>query len=169
MARRRSGSGRVLDMKQWSAILANDQAISTAGTFKGNFLQFAEPSTILRCRGYVQAALDASKQVADTMSIAFALGIVSSDAAAAGGGSLPDPFGEPEYPWLWWGSMTLRSDIAAGEEAYGSSVQILEVDTKAMRRMKPGQSLIWVAESATVSGAPVTNVTFGFTRVLIGT
>jgi len=166
----RGHRGRTIDYKGWLGIAALDApSITTATTSKGASLAFTAPATILRCRGYVQANFDATQQIADTMGIAFGLGIVSSDAVAAGAGSLPDPFGDADYPWLWWQSMFLRSEIAAGVHAWGLSAQRIDVDTKAMRRVKPGQSLVMVFETATVVGAPVTAITVGFMRVLIGT
>ena len=113
--------------------------------------------------------MDATMQVGDTIAFAFGLGIVSTDAFTAGAASFPDPFGDVDYPWLWHGTMFLRSELAAGVNAWGMSAQRLEVDTKAMRRFKPSESLGWIVESATVAGAPATEVTVGFTRVLIGT
>ena len=113
--------------------------------------------------------MDQSKQVGDRIRLTFGLGIVSTDAATLGSTAVPDPGGEPDYPWLWWGTMDLLSYLAVGNESWGTSRQIVDVDTKAMRRFKPGQSLIWIVEAASVSGAPVTDVIFHQTRVLIGT
>ena len=170
MARRRSSGGRVLDMKQWSDVPRSTASIATATTTLGaGVLAFAEPATILRCRGFFQASLNASQQVGDTIALTIGLGIVSTDAATVGAGSMPDPGGEPEYPWLWWGSMFLRSYLAVGVNAWGISAQRLEIDTKAMRRVKPGQSLVVVVESAGVTGAPTTDLDFGQIRVLVGT
>jgi len=169
MARRR-GSGRVIDMKQWSFLPAGDQAISVAGITLSSQSDFLEPGTILRSRGYVQASMDASKQVNDTIGVAFGLGIVSTDAATLGSTAMPGPFSDPQYPWLWFGTMFLRANLASGQdEAWGVSQQRLEVDTKAMRRFKPKESLVWVIETASLAGGPATNITTGFTRVLIGT
>jgi len=167
---RRGNSGRVIDFKAWLGMAATDISVGSAQTNLGSSLAFTAPGTILRCRGYVQAAMDATKQVDDTIGLAFGLCIASTEAVAAGAASVPDPFDEVEYPWLWWGSMFLRSSTTTTEgNAWGTTAQRLEVDTKAMRRFKPEQSLVWVVQSATVSGAPATDVTMGFTRVLIGT
>ncbi len=129
----------------------------------------AIPATILRCRGYVQAYLDATRQVGDIMVVTAALGIVSTDAFNLGATAFPDPADEPAYPWLWWGQMTLESTLAAGDDAWGLSAQRLEVDTKAMRRWKPDETLTWVFQTTQVAGAPVTIIVNSDTRVLIGT
>jgi len=168
MARR--GSGKTIDYKEWTGMNFSDQTAAADGTLIGaGLISFAVPATILRARGFVQASFDATQQVGDRMRVTWGLGIVSTDAATLGATAVPDPAGEPEYPWLWWGSMLLRSELAAGVNAWGLSAQRLEVDTKAMRRVKPGQSLVWVMEAASTAGAPATLFEFGQTRVLIGT
>ncbi len=174
MALRRSGQtigrrGRTIDFKQWASIPALGTAITGDGTFQGGSVAFAVPATILRCRGFVQAAFASGVQVGDDMNINFGLGIVSTDAFAAGAGSMPDPAGEPEYPWLWWQEVFLNSEQVEEPVSWGPGALRLDVDTKAMRKVKPGESLVWVGEATQSLGAPEVNVDFGRTRVLIGT
>ncbi len=167
MARR--GSGRVIDFKSWLTRLRSETSISVVGTsMAAGVLSFTGPGTILRCRGFVQAHFDSTAQISDTMTLTFGLGLVSTDAAVVGSSAMPDPGGNSDYPWLWWGSMRLRSELAAGPSAWGISAQRLEIDTKAMRRIKPEQTLVLVVEAASASGAPETVIEFGQTRVLIG-
>ena len=167
MARRRGG-GKVIDFKTWALIPASSASITTNTTTSGNGLTSSQTSTILRCRGYVQGMLDATKQVGDQMILTFGLGLISSDAFAVGATAFPDPDGDGSYPWLWWGQMTLRSELAAGAESWGTSAQRLEVDTKAMRRFNADKTLVWVVQSTSAAGAPATNINIGTTRVLIG-
>ncbi len=101
------------------------------------------------------------------MRLIFGLGIISFSAFAAAG--TPDPGTDDDYPWLWWGEHRLESFEAAAQSAYGYTVAMTVVDTKAMRKVKPGESLFWVCQSASAAGAPVTLIDFGQTRVLIGT
>ena len=133
----------------------------------------AVPATLLRFRGFVQAAFDATVQVADILELTFALGIVSTDAFTAGSGSVPDPGGEPEYPWIWWQNIRLDATSVQASSTvqtpWGPGAMRLEVDSKAMRRIKPGQSVCWVVQSRAQAGAPVVNIHMGQTRVLIGT
>ena len=107
-------------------------------------------------------------QAGDEMRVIFGLGIISTDAFGLGPTAFPDPGGEPEYSWLWWATMHLEAFAATAREQYGTSSQILQVDTKAMRKIRPGESLVWIAQTAGAAGAPVTVVTFGQTRVLLG-
>ena len=158
-----------IDFKEWVGIPSLSTAQVADTTVLGGSLAFAIPATILRVRGAVQAAMDSTMQIADEMEITWGLGIISSDAFAAGAGSVPDPAGEIEYPWLWWGTMFLRSEIAAGLNNWGTSAQRLEVDTKAMRKVKPGQSLAWILQTSATVGAVAVNMDFHKSRVLIGT
>ncbi len=162
------GRGRTIDFKEWDCVPSVNANVSTATTTLFGGLAFLRPSTILRARGYVQASFDATVQVGDLIRLTFGLGIVSDDAFNLGATAMPDPAGECEYPWLWWGEMLLRSELAAGPGSWGIPAQRLEVDTKAMRRVKPQQTLAWIVESTDVAGAPVTNVDCGQLRVLIG-
>ncbi len=169
MARRFIRQGKKIDFKSWAAIPSLQTGFSTETTIIGGSLAFSGPATILRCRGGILARLDATKQVGDLMKVTTAIGIVSSDAFAAGAGSVPDPASEPEYPWLWWNSFTLSSQIAAGTDDFGLSVRAVEVDTKAMRKIKPGESLLWVMQSSASAGSLATSIFFEQTRVLVGT
>ncbi len=167
MARR----GRVIDFKEWRLLAGATQTFSTVGTRVASaVLAFTAPATILRIRCHdILLMLDSTQQVGDTIILTLGLGIVSSDAAALGATALPDPGAEAEYPWLWWGQSVLRSEVAAGVNDRGSSMYRFGVDSKAMRRVKPGQSLLWVIEASGLAGAPVTLIDVCSTRVLVGT
>ncbi len=113
---------------------------------------------------------DETQQLNDEMILTWGLGFVSTDAFASGVGAMPDPAGEVDYPWLWWGQMHLLSLEANTQPgAWGITAQRLEVDTKAMRKFKPGQSLAWILQIGGSVGAPSVELNFGLTRVLIGT
>ncbi len=166
MARR---PGKTIDFKQWRSIASTNFTGSVNAVFVGPRMDFVDPATILRARSKYMVLFDPTKQVADQMTVTLALGVVSTDAAGLGSTAMPDPVSDSDYPWLWWGTTVLESQIAAGEDAFGSTVQLVEVDTKAMRRVKPKQSLVWVAEMSGAAGAPVTKVFMHQTRVLVGT
>ncbi len=174
MAFRRGGHvgqrvAKKIDFKQWANIPAVGLSISTSGTNIGGSLVFLVPATILRFRGRLQMQFDATQQAGDEMVLTFGLGVISSDAFDAGGGSVPDPAGEPEYPWLWWGAFHLHSELTLGQNQWGTNNQVVDVDSKAMRKIKPGQSLAWVVQSVAITGAPETLIDFLQARVLIGT
>ncbi len=163
MARR---SGKTIDYKQWSGLPGINLDSAAAATLAGGSLAFAAPATILRVRGMVMVNQDGATDGA-TQFVTMGLGIVSTDAVAAGAASLPDPGDEPEYPWLYWLSVPLRSAIISGSTVgdIASSARI-ELDTKAMRRVKPGQSLVMVYQTTTASAVDINQ---GQLCVLLGT
>ncbi len=170
----RTRPGKKIDFKQWSSIPGLILSSAAGGLLQGGSLAFLAPATILRCRGYVQAMFDETAQPGDQAVLTYGLGIVSSDAFAAGAASMPDPAGEPEYPWLWWGEIFLESRWATGAgnpqpAGWGPDRMRLDVDTKAMRKVKPGESLMWAIEVVSVAGGPQIEHRIGQTRVLIGT
>ncbi len=162
--------GRTIDRKEWLAIGGLSAGVSTATTLIGGIFTPGLPVTILRCRcPHIYAFMDNTRQAGDTLELTFGLGIVSQDAGALGATAMPDPAAEPDYPWLWWGSMFLDSDEAAVVNSWGPQAQIIhDIDTKAMRKMKPRESLVWVAQSASVTGAPAVRFQIAQTRVLVG-
>ena len=99
-------SGRIIDYKAWDAIPSLATDVSTDTTIQGGAIAFTQSATILRCRGFVQASFDETAQVGDLLVLIWGLGIISKDAFAAA--ATPDPASDPEYPWLWWGSMELH-------------------------------------------------------------
>ena len=70
----------------------------------------------------------------------------------AGAGSMPDPSAEPEYPWIWFGETMLYSPNANFADPMIN--QRLEIDSKAMRKFKPGQALTIIAQYVNLVGTP---------------
>ena len=168
----RSG-GRKIDFKQWNAAPGLISSIGSDATILGGGLAFTFPATLLRFRGYVSAMLDETQQVGDLIVVTFGLAIITSDAFTAGSGSVPDPATEPEFPWIWWKEMRLDSfatlTTAIGPAGYGPASQRYEVDSKAMRKIKPGETLCMIIQTTNAAGAPATLLDIGQLRVLIGT
>ena len=170
MARRIVRVGKKIDYKEWGAIPFLSRDESTVATFQGAAVAFGDPATLLRCRGYVEAAFDETAQAGDEALITFGLGFISSDAFAAA--ATPDPLAEPNYPWVWWGQIFLEQFIVGTSHTahpWGPAAQRMEVDSKAMRKISPQTSLAWQAEVSVATGAPTIAITFGSTRFLFGT
>ena len=163
--------GKKIDFKQWIGLPGLSDSQTAAGTIIGGSLAFAIPATILRIRPVrLYAAFDATQQAGDTMDLAFAIGIASTDAVTLGATAIPDPQGEVEFPWLWWGAFALRSFVnAQPSDSWGVNGQLLESDTRAMRKVKPGESLFWAIQLSGATGAPVTLIEIEQARVLVGT
>ena len=161
--------GRTIDFKQWTAIPGGSLNLSANGTSGGpGLLAFSIPATILRVRGHVHVAMLAGGLTAtDEAEVVFGLGIFSSDAVALGSTALPDPSAEAEYPWMWYGEATMYSPNA---DFGDPRIQVhIPIDTKAMRKVKPAESLTMVAQYVNSSGIPGLRVIYSQLRVLIGT
>ena len=172
MARRHAVSrGRKIDFKQWIAAPGLLETLTTAVTRVSGSLAFLEPGTILRWRGYFSAFMDESGATAgDRMVITVGIGIFSTDAVTVGENAMPDPADEPEYPWVWWKEFSLHTEVAAGPSGgWGIQAQRYDIDSKAMRRIKPGESLVLVFQTTNLVGAPTVNIDVGQLRVLVGT
>ncbi len=164
-------AGRVIDFKQWFSTPSLVAEVTTNGNTLGGAINFLEPATILRVRGAIHTQFDESVQVGDRMRITAALGIISTDSFNSGSANVPDPAGEPEYPWLWWDSWVHEATLTSGVpgSTWGPGAPRAVVDTKAMRRMKPSQSLVTIVETSEAIGAPTVQIHIGQMRTLIGT
>ncbi len=142
----RSRSGRRADYEWTGACgevdavdLAESTNVSTSGIV---FVDFVAPFTIARIRGHIFCQLDATA-TDERAIIAWGIGIVSTDARQAG--STPDPSDEPDFPWMWYGYSTITSLAETAASPQGMFHR-LEVDTKAMRKVKPGQSVVLLGQ-----------------------
>ncbi len=78
---------------------------------------------------------------------AYGLGIVSDEAFAAGAASIPRPFDDDD--WAGW----LVHGFYGGHLEFQSGVGIMMsldpvvIDSKAMRKVGPNETLVWVVES----------------------
>jgi len=114
--------GKKIDFKQWDAIPSLSTEVSTDVTTLGGAISFAIPATILRARGYVQAIFDETQQAGDEIIFTAGLGIITTDNFDGGVTGVPDPAGEPEFPWLWWGQIKLEAFAAAAENVWALSL-----------------------------------------------
>ncbi len=158
--------------KHWHAISRANFALTATGTSAGNSLALTGPWTVLRMLAdYIINFTAGSTIVADDQAvISLGIGVVSSDAFAAGAGSLPDPGGEPEYPWLYWAQFNLNAIEATPEQVTNDVGAIRRsIDIHSMRKLKPRESLVWVVEYGDIQGAPPVHIMLGTTRVLVAT
>ena len=165
----RGRPAKTIDFKSWSGIPGSGLSITAAGTFTTpGSLAFGIPGTILRIRGSLVLTFLASGFTAnDEAKVTFGLGLFSTDAVALGATALPDPNAEADFPWLWYGTAEMISP--SGDLTAPGSQVVLDVDTKAMRKFKPGQSLQMVGEYVDRGGLPGLRISSSVMRTLIGT
>ena len=168
MARGRGRSGRRTDY-EWSGVDATntgvDLAVGVTALGAGSVVS-AVPATLMRTRGLVAAQLDTAA-IDERALIAFGMMIVQEEAFDAGSASVPGPR-EYSADWFWHGFMWLSS-LAESAVQPQALWQRLEIDSKAMRRLKPNDAIILVAEVASaVDQAGTFDFQYGF-RCLKGT
>ncbi len=153
--------------KRWevipSIVLAGS---STPQTLLGGSIAFTEARTIVRCRASIATSID-GPTISDQCRFIIGLGIVSTDAFAVGSTAMSDPNGDADYPWLWWYQSQLQSQVNVANDAALSAAERITVDSKAMRKVKPWQSLVWVVAYEQTNASPVADIMIGITRVLI--
>ncbi len=163
------GSGSRM-AKHWHSIAAVSLGLTADGTSLGGALALDGPWTVIRhIGGYVICQFSAPV-ANDEVTITVGCGVVSSDAFAAGAGSVPDPAGEPDYPWLYWKAHDFfysTTDPQSGGADSGS-VRV-DFDSRSMRKLKPRESLIWVVEYGNIVGAPIMKVQLQQSRILVAT
>ena len=143
----------------------------TAGA---GFLSASARFTIRRVRGVIIASLNGTLAGSDHVRIGIGLAVFSTDSVVAGGASLPEPLGDPAFPWMWWREISLRMPGSSTNATWvnpggwGLAAQQIEVDVKAMRIIRPDQSLAWVIQYSNTSGNPPVALDFGIHRVLEG-
>ncbi len=159
--------------KQWAFIPAIQLSPTSATTLLGGSLAFAEANTVLRMLGGYLITPDGATVAGDAAQLTVGIGVISTDAFAAGAGSVPDPNGEPEYPWLYWRDHQLRypsaTTVLKGEgDQTGAGTERVHFDIKSMRKLKPRESLVFIVSYTDVTGTPPLKLDVGRTRVLIG-
>ena len=167
----RHGSRGPRMAKHWHIIPAISQAMSADGTFSGGALSLDGPFTVLRMLGSYLIRATGNVTAAESAYIGVAIGVVSSDAFAAGAASLPDPLGEPEFPWLYWSDNTVfyGGTQSPWDGKAGAGMVRVEFDIRSMRKLKPRESLVSVFQYADNVGAPGVTIDFCRTRVLVAT
>jgi len=165
MARR----GRTINTKGWTGLFSAGQSVITTTQAVILEIGLAEASireTLLRSRGEVciSAIPDAAT---DSDVLAIGLIVVHSNAATAGGVSVPGPIKDMGADWLWHFFIPMDASGLTGQDA--SAILLnrnIEIDSKAMRRVPPDHSVILVGEAASGDFATV-NMSAGM-RLLFG-
>ena len=160
------GRGRRADYSWFSTcgvVNSMDLAVNTVGLGNGA-IAVTTPLTITRIHGYFTAQLDAGG-VDERAMIAFGIIKVSNEALAAGAGSIPSPDTDADAEWIVHGHLWVTSGAEAAivnEGLFDRKV----VDSKAMRKAKPSDSLAVMFETCITNDQTGTvDLTYGI-RVL---
>jgi len=167
MANGRRGSKM---QKRWSNIGGETPTNFTTDSTAviANVLGFTEAETVIRMIGEYIIGLTAAAAAQDHCVLGVGIGIFSSDAVTLGGTAVPDPFGEPSYPWLYWASHPMHFPETAVNQAGAPPGSLRRTfDIRSMRKVKPRESLAMIVEYRDGSGAPPITFSPGKTRVLL--
>ena len=167
MARGGRATSGVRQRKHWAGSSQISQSVTANSTFLMATAAINDPVTILRTLGEVLVALAQTGVVAgDQVFVTIGLGLFSSDAVAVGPTAVPEPSDEAEFDWLWWYGIHLFAKTG-GSGADISQVSRVRLDSKAMRKVKPGTTLALVGQYEDGIGTPPVEVMSSF-RVLVG-
>ena len=123
-------------------------------------LTVSEQQTIIRIRGILHISLLTSGTAGDSMLGAAGIALVNSDAFAVGATAIPGPQSDANWDaWMWhsfWNIQSMTATIADGTSAVSGSHR-LEIDSRAMRKWDPAETLVFMLEW-TRSGAPTARV-----------
>ncbi len=127
-----------------------------------------EAFTVLRMIGEYAIAPGAAPTAFDSANITVGICVISTDSFAAGGAAIPDPAAEPGYPWLYWADHGFQFGTTSLDPAGLTSTLRHGFDIRSMRKVKPSESVVMVAEYVNGAGNPALDMIAGITRVLIG-
>ncbi len=167
--RRRLATGKKLGAKGWEGLNFRLTGIDNAdgsSALNGFSLAAGSPFTILRMRGQVMLQIDAAA-VDDRISVAMGLILVPARAVAVGITAMPLPSTNIEDDWIWHSFLTVTSGAGAAIEN-SFSVDRVILDSKAMRKVKEDEDLVFVSEVGLGVDAGGTHDILGGVRVLIG-
>ena len=155
--------------KHWHQLNGTVFAFTVDATALLGSLALDGPFTVLRMLGEYIIGPTSAPVAADRAEISCGIGVVSSDAAAVGATAMPDPRDEADFPWLFWASHELLfPTTTADPSALVSSVR-RTFDIKSMRKLKPRESLVFVAQYVDKGGAPPVSIVSAVTRILVAT
>ncbi len=123
----------------------------------GTLVSFAATGTVIRLRGHINVGMDVAA-ADNAMVMAVGIIVATDDAIAAGAASLPSPFDDADSEWLWHGYFALKSITGTQSDTIGGQFVQREIDSKAMRRVKPGYSLAVIADGSVLLGSPTADV-----------
>ncbi len=165
MARSRGSSGRRTDYT-WNGG-AFFRTTQTTGGAVDSVAVADDTGTIVRSRGFVRAVMDVGA-AGDTIVGGFGLYIASDDQLAAGVTAFPSPILDLDADWMWHSFAVLRSEVGTQLDEKTTFSQLLTIDSKAMRKIRQNQQVVFVGDVSVQSGSPTLDWVVG-ARILFGT
>ena len=116
---------------------------STSEVFLGAALEVvADGQTLARTRGRLLAQLDVAAAIGEGFTGAFGIGVATFAAVTAGINSVPTPITEQDWDgWLFWSAIQVIAGDASDVGLSRGATQIIDVDSKAMRKLKDDMAI----------------------------
>ncbi len=124
--------------------------VLAAGTsvLDSTFQAGAPGLTIMRTRGHIAVMTDQAAAAQEDQIGAVGFAVASDQAVAVGVGSLPTPYTDQDSElWFAFQYFVNRTRIDSASVHSPSGLQIFPFDSKAMRKMATGETLIVVVEN----------------------
>ena len=142
-----AGGAAFPDVIAIAAGSADGVLISSDAITNGVAAVVAQEYTITRMIGAATIGLNVTTAGA-TATIAVACGIAREEAIAAGVASLPNPEDDPDFEWLFYGSLLLRNPANALQDGPVSTV-LMPFDVRGQRIVRAGYIPFWLAMCVT--------------------
>jgi len=145
----RQRAGRRTDYEWQGGSSMAFAALAAGGTTQQSTIVTVGAFTLMRVRGHWSVSFDGDEMAADHLEVGIGLLLQQTGAVAT---SLP--LTDPNAPWIWYDQVALyTAEGTNADQGFLTSYRGV-IDSKAMRRMKPDQSLIFVLETSNIVGAP---------------
>jgi len=142
---------------QWGNVMVRTEVEGVAAAINIGAVaigaEFLVATTLVRCRGHYQIRF--VPDAANSSQIAgLGLIIVDEQAFTAGAASVPSPTDDMDEEWVWHGLFPFAPafGVAAADDV--ALVVSGEIDSKAQRKVKPGDSLVFVWDGIITAGSP---------------
>jgi len=157
-------------LTQWSEGVqgVNDHTASDTKTLFASAIAFGEPLTIIRMRGELSGFMTVAGTAGDGFrEMAVGIGIVSTDAVSVGVTAIPGPLGpDMGWSWIYHRLFSMQNSSTGADGATGSGSFRFEIDSKAMRKVGPNETLVAVSQVTTETGTAGARLTLD-TRLLV--
>jgi len=159
----RQRSGRRTDYN-WNGLIAGGTQSAATTAIAEIFVSLLS-LTVYRVRGEILCSIDGPVD-GDKIMVAAGIIVVTEEQLAAGSGSIANPADASDLNdrWLWHGFLPMIAQASGDDRTVAAR---LTIDSKAMRRMKPAESLIFKVGALSLAGTPAYDWNVGI-RCLVG-
>ena len=103
-------------------------------------------ATLVRTRGVVSVSVRSTGATVNHMQAAFGLLVVTAEAVAVGITAVPTPLSQIENDWFVWAGFAFNISNATITQESNRGIITLPIDSRGMRKLKLGDSLVAVLE-----------------------